>query len=82
MAQIVVRQLDERVKAGLKRRAAAHGRSMEEEVREILSNAVREGSRPESRLGSRVADRFRGLGLQADLPELRGQEAEAIGFDR
>lgn len=82
MAQIVVRQLDDAVKAGLKRRAAAHGRSMEEEVREILCNAVREGSRPESLLGTRVAGRFRGLGLKADLPELRGQEAEAIGFDR
>jgi len=82
MAQIVVRQIDERVKAGLKRRAAAHGRSMEEEVREILSNAVREGCRPPTLLGSRAADHFRGLGLQAELPELHGQEAEAVRFDR
>ena len=82
MAQIVVRQLEERVKDGLKRRAAAHGRSMEEEVREILSNAVRESDQPRKRLGSRIADRFRGLGLQADLPELHGQEAEAVRLER
>ena len=35
MAQLVVRNLDEEVKAKLRRRATAHGRSMEEEVRAI-----------------------------------------------
>jgi plasmid stability protein len=73
MAQIVVRQLEEDVKARLKRRAERHGRSMEEEVREILRNAAREESRPVAKLGSRIAARFRKAGLTADLPELRGQ---------
>jgi hypothetical protein len=40
MAQVIVRDLEEDVKARLKRRAAQHGRSMEEEVRDILRNAV------------------------------------------
>ncbi len=73
MAQIVVRHLDEDVKVKLKRRAARHGCSMEEEVRKILRNAAREESRRVSQLGSRIAARFRRIGLPTDLPELRGQ---------
>jgi plasmid stability protein len=73
MAQVIVRQLEEDVKARLRRRAERHGRSMEEEVREILRNAAREEGRPVARLGSSMAARFRGTGLDADLPELRGQ---------
>ncbi len=73
MAQFVVRQLEDEVKARLKRRAERHGRSMEEEVREILRNAAREEGRSIARLGSRIAARFRKTGLETDLPELRGQ---------
>lgn len=40
MAQLVVRDLDEEVKARLRRRAAEHGRSMEAEARDILTHAV------------------------------------------
>ena len=36
MATLTIRQLDERTKARLRVRAAHHGRSMEEEAREIL----------------------------------------------
>jgi plasmid stability protein len=40
MASITVRRLDDNVKKGLRRRAAEHGRSLEAEVREILSRCV------------------------------------------
>jgi len=40
-ASLVVRGLDESVKSLLVARAEAHGRSMEAEVRDILTNAVR-----------------------------------------
>lgn len=73
MAQVVVRQLEDDVKARLKRRAERHGRSMEEEAREILRNAVRMKGQPVGGLGTRMAARFRKTGLEADLPELRGQ---------
>lgn len=73
MAQVIVRQLEDDVKASLKRRAARHGRSMEEEVREILRNATRDEARTVARLGTQIAARFRGRGLTTDLPELRGQ---------
>ena len=47
MASITIRQLDDNVKARLRVQAAKHGRSMEEEAREILkiglaTQAVRE----------------------------------------
>ncbi len=40
MAQILVRNLDDAIKERLRRTAAAHGRSMEEEVRVILHTAL------------------------------------------
>lgn len=77
MAQIIVRDLEEDVKARLRSRAERHGRSMEEEVRSILRNAAKEENRPLSNLGSRIAARFTGLGLTKELPELRGQAPRA-----
>ena len=73
MAQFVVRDLEEEIKTRLKRRAARHGRSMEEEIRQILRNAAKDSIRPIAKLGSRIAGRFSGAGLKIDLPELRGQ---------
>ena len=40
MASITVRRLDDNVKKGLRRQAAEHGRSLEAEVRDILSRSV------------------------------------------
>ena len=82
MAQFIVRQLEDDVKARLKRRAERQGRSMEEEVRHILRNAVREENKPASSLGSRIAARFKKVGLTADLPELRGQPARSAEFGK
>jgi plasmid stability protein len=81
MAQVIVRELEDSVEAELKRRAASHGRSMEEEIREILRHAVREERRPSSRLGSRIAARFSGRGLEDDLAELKGADASAASFE-
>lgn len=76
MAQLVVRNLDDVVKERLRRRAARRGRSMEEEVREILAAAVaREEADPRAALGSRIRARFAGLDLTEELPEVRGQAA-------
>ena len=80
MAQLIVRQLEDEVKQRLMRRADSHGRSMEDEVREILRNAVRDENQPAPKLGSRIAQRFRKIGLTDDLPELRGQTARALDF--
>lgn len=80
MAQLLVRHLEDDVKAKLQRRARAHGRSMEEEVRDILRNAVRAESQPRASLGSRLAARFAGIGLTDDILELRGHQARPADF--
>jgi hypothetical protein len=36
---------------------------------------VRGGERAPVKLGSRIAARFEGVGLEAEIPELRGQPA-------
>jgi len=42
MASITIRQLEENTKRKLRMRAARHGRSMEQEAREILKSALSE----------------------------------------
>lgn len=81
MAQILIRQLDDDLKARLQRRAREHGRSTEEEVREILRNAVRDDEQPPARLGSRIAARFSRVGLDDTIPELRGSPAQPARFE-
>ena len=80
MAQLVVRNLEEVVKVGLRRRAARHGRSLEEEVREILRNAIREENEPAPPLGSRIAARFAEIGFEDDVREDRGMPARPADF--
>ena len=71
MAHLLVRHLDDDVKNKLQRRARRHGRSTEEEIREILRNAVRDEGGARAPLGSRLAARFARVGLAEDIPELR-----------
>jgi len=82
MAQFVVRQLEDHVKARLQQRAKRHGRSMEEEVRQILRSAAREDLRPGRKVGTQIAARFKKTGLTGELPELRGEPARPADFDR
>ena len=53
---------------------------MEEEVRHILRDAAKGEPRVARALGSRIAARFKDVGLSADLPELR-QPARAAPLD-
>ena len=82
MAQVVVRNIEDEVKARLKQRATEHGWSMEEEVRQILRAAVAERGQVPAKLGSRIAARFAGVGLQGELMELRGHEAVPMDLGR
>jgi antitoxin FitA len=81
MAQITVRNIEEDVRARLARRAVRHGWSMEEEVRRILRDAVKDEADPE-RLGSRIAARFRGLGFSGEFPEMREEQSPAVRLSR
>lgn len=55
MAQITIRQLDDALVARLRKRAAASGRSMEQEVREILAAACADQMEVVARLRQRHA---------------------------
>jgi len=81
MAQFVVRNLESTVKARLQRRAKRHGRSMEEEVREILRSAVHEEDAPATGLGTEIAALFSKTGLASDIPELRGHSIQPATFE-
>jgi antitoxin FitA len=81
MAQFSVRNLEEDIKTRLKGRAAKHGWSMEEEVRNILRVAVMEEPAPEA-LGTRIAKRFSSLRFEGDLPELRGQTVQKLDLEK
>ena len=62
MATITVRRLDDGLKAKLRVRAALHGRSMEEEVREILSTALSDGPARKGNLATAIRELFEPLG--------------------
>ena len=61
MATIMIRNLDEATKTGLRLQAARYGRSMEEEARRILRQAVGPAE-PGEGLGPRLQHRFAALG--------------------
>jgi antitoxin FitA len=69
MASILIRRLDDSTKARLRVRAARHGRSMEEEAREILKAAVSRSRRSGSDWAERIHARFAALG-GFELPEI------------
>ena len=68
MAALSIRGLGDEVRERLRVRAARHGRSMEAEVRAILTDAVAEPDLRQS-LFSTLLDRFSQLGgVDLDLP--------------
>ena len=80
MASIMIRNLDDGIKRQLKLRAADHGRSMEEEVRHILRQAVGQAGAP-ANLGESIHRRFAALGgVDLDLPP-REAMPDAPRFD-
>jgi antitoxin FitA len=62
MASITIRRLDATLIARLRARAADHGRSMEEEAREILRNILQAEPRKELDLGSAIRRHFAHIG--------------------
>jgi plasmid stability protein len=71
MAQVLVRKLEDTVKRKLKRRAARHGHSMEQEIRDILRDAVKNDGRRRKGLGTAIAELFEGIELEEPIPELK-----------
>lgn len=78
MAAVSIRNLDDAVKERLRLRAAGNSRSMEAEIRAILTEAVAEHE-PAEDLFSAILARFGELGgVELDLParETRARSAD------
>lgn len=79
VASITIRNLDDDLKRRLRMRAAEHGRSMEEEAREILRRAISGVTAPKN-LGQAIHARFAAIGgMDLELPA-RGVMREPPSF--
>ena len=71
MATLTIRNLDDAVRDRLRQRAAEHGHSMEEEVRQILRQVVKpaDTATTSEGLGTRIHNHFSLLGgTELELP--------------
>lgn len=69
MASITIRNLDETLKRKLRVRAARHGRSMEEEARQILRSALAEKAGKPANLFDAIRRRIEPLGgVDLEIP--------------
>lgn len=81
MAAITIRNVDDALKRRLRMQAAAHGRSMEDEARQILRAALNQDSAPSEGLGSALHALFKPYGgVDLELPE-RGPMRTPPRFD-
>lgn len=81
MASITIRNLEDPLKARLRVRAAHHGRSMEEEARDILRVALMEERQPVMHLGEAIRQRFAPFG-GVEMPDMDREPLPAPpGFD-
>ena len=69
MASITIRNVDENVKIRLRKMAAAHGNSMQEELRLILTSATAQEAAQTRGLGTALNEAFKAVGgVDLDLP--------------
>lgn len=69
MASITIRNLDDETKARLRLRAARHQRSMEEEARTVLRQALSGPDAPAVSLAVAIRRRFESVGgVELELP--------------
>ena len=76
---LTVRDLDPEVKDRLRQRAARHGRSMEAEVRQILTAAVEAEDEPVD-LVADIRRHFAGVEVELELPDRASAEQRAVTF--
>ncbi len=69
MATMTIRNIDDQIKIRLRVQAARHGRSMEEEARDILRTALSTEPRSGASLAEAIRARFEPLGgVELELP--------------
>jgi plasmid stability protein len=83
VTQILIRKVDERVKARIQRSAKRNGRSMEAEAREMLTNASLAEETPAVGFGTASVALFSGSGVYLDEPiqEIRGMRMQIPDFE-
>lgn len=72
--QLVLPNLDEDVHEKLRDLARSHGRTLEEEAREILRRAVADDDATSTGFGTKFSSYFSEVGLDHEIEELRGRE--------
>lgn len=77
MAQVLVRNLDERVVTALRRKAELHGRSLEQELRDTLTAAARLGKDDRVALARRIRSMTPAKVKQTDSAELIRRDRDA-----
>jgi len=75
LGSLTIRNLEEPIKELLRIRAAHHGHSMEEEVRQILRHTLLEDTQLSTNLAESIQKRFAQLGGVDELP---GASREAM----
>ncbi len=81
MASITIRNIDDGLKSRLRIQAAVHGRSMEDEARDILRSALNQETAPPGNLADAIRARFAPLG-GFDMPDIpREPIREPPSFD-
>ncbi|MBE9036802.1 FitA-like ribbon-helix-helix domain-containing protein [aff. Roholtiella sp. LEGE 12411] len=77
MNNITMSNLDDDIKSRLKKRAEKHGRSLEEEAKEILRMALIENHEQPLNLANMIEQRFANLG-DFELPEIPREPIRTI----
>ena len=80
MASLTIRNLEEPIKELLRIRAAHHGHSMEEEVRQILRHSLLQDKELPDNLADSIQKRFAQLGGVDDIPVSRQNVREPPKF--
>ncbi len=82
MATLTIRKLDEKLKQRLRLQAARHGRSMEEEARQILAEGLQSRRPAPQNLADAIAALVDPIGgIELDIP-VRSIEREPPRFDK
>ena len=79
MAVMTIRNIDDTIKYRLRVRAAMHGRSMEDEARDILRSALSTELPPPRNLAQAIHRRFAKLG-GVDLPLAPREPIRSVDF--
>ena len=80
MASMTIRNLEDRVKTRLRVQAAEHGRSMEEEAREILASALATQPKRPGNMADAIRSSIAHLG-GVELPPIEREPIRPIDFD-